>query len=300
MINPHRTAARLGRRLLVLGLAIALLAPAARPTNAALAPSLFAISNGNALLRFKAAAPGTIEATVLISGLQVNETLVAIDFRPANGQLYGLGIVNALGDDTGRLYQINTVTGAATIVGPGPFSTSLADGANYGFDFNPAVDRIRVVSSADQNFRLNPDTGTISGIDTSLDNPAGGEEVFSSAYDRNFPGTTQTTLYAIDLATNQLMTQGGINGAPSPNGGSLTAVGPLGIALGSQLGGFDIGRDGVAYASLQPSGGLFGLYQINLATGAATLVGPIGNGAVPIAGLAVGLPRFVYLPRIIK
>jgi hypothetical protein len=300
MTGTHRTA-RIGRRLLLLGLAIALLlAPAPRPASAALAPRMIALTNGNVLLWIKAATPGTIDKTVLISGLQVNETIVAIDFRPATGQLYGLGIANLLGDDSGRLYLIDADTGAATPVGPGPFSTSLADGANYGFDFNPIVDRIRVVNSADQNLRVNPFTGVIAGTDTSLAHPTSGEEIFSSAYDRNTAGSTLTTLYAIDLYSDQLMMQGGANGVPSPNGGVISAVGPLGILLGSQLGGFDIGSDGVAYASIQTIGGPFSLYRINLATGAATLVGAIGNGAVPITGLAIVLQRYVYLPRIIN
>ena len=300
MTGSYRTA-RIGRRLLLLGLAIALLlAPAPRPARAALTPRMIALTNGNVLLWLKAATPGTIDKTVLISGVQLNETIVAIDFRPATGQLYGLGIVNPVGDDAGRLYLIDPDSGVATPVGPGPFSTSLADGANYGFDFNPAVDRIRVVNSADQNMRINPFTGVIAGNDTSIDNPTSGEEIFSSAYDRNTAGTTLTTLYAIDIYSDQLMMQGGVNGAPSPNGGVISAVGPLGVLLGSRLGGFDIGSDGTAYASLQTIGGLFSLYQINLATGAATLVGAIGNGAVPISGLAIILQRYVYLPRIIK
>lgn len=297
MPGTRRPARRIARRLLALAIALpALLAPAPPPARAALAPSLFALTNGNVLLRIKTASPGTIEQTILISGLQANESIVAIDFRPATGQLYGLGIVNVVGPESGRLYEINPGSGAATLVGSGPFSADLADGANYGFDFNPTVDRIRVVNSADQNMRLNPLTGAIAGNDTALDNAISGEEVFSAAYDRNVAGTALTSLYVIDLFGDQLMRQGGVDGVPSANGGALTPVGPLGILLGSRLGGFDIGADGVAYAALQPLGGLYQLYQINLSSGAATLIGVIGNGAVPIAGLAVVLPRSVYLP----
>jgi hypothetical protein len=148
--------------------------------------------------------------------------------------------------------------------------------------------------------RVNPDLGILAGTDTLLDNPAGGEDIAGSAYDRNRSGLGATTLYGIDFIAGQLVMQGGLNSTPSPNSGVITPIGPLGLTPGSALIGFDIGSDGVAYASMQPSGGLFGLYQINLATGAATLVGAIGNGAVPIAGLAVVLPRFVYLPLIIN
>lgn len=49
---------------------------------------------------------------------------------------------------------------------------------------------------------------------------------------------------------------------------------------------------GIAYAALTPRGATFSsLYQINLATGAATLIGQIGNGLI-VTGLAapVGQP----------
>jgi hypothetical protein len=44
---------------------------------------------------------------------------------------------------------------------------------------------------------------------------------------------------------------------------------------------------GSAFAALTV-GGTTGLYSINLTSGAATLVGTIGSGAVPVAGLTAG------------
>ena len=124
---------------------------------------IFALNNANQLLRFNAGTPGTIVSTVSVTGLQAGETLVGIDFRPANGQLYAMGVT---GGSTGRLYTINTTSGAATLVGGTfalPQSAGVAAGTDYGFDFNPTVDRIRVVANSRDNFRLNPDTGTIAG-----------------------------------------------------------------------------------------------------------------------------------------
>ena len=46
---------------------------------------------------------------VSISGLQIGETLVGIDVRPATGVLFGVGSSN-------RVYTINTSTGLATQV----------------------------------------------------------------------------------------------------------------------------------------------------------------------------------------
>jgi len=126
------------------------------------------------LVSFDLTAPGIIAPPVPIVGLTAGETLVGIDFRPANGLLYGLG-VNA-GADTGTLYVISTRTGVAggSFAGVG----DLPPG-NFGFDFNPAVDRIRVTTDTGLNFRLNPNSGAIAGVDTSI--PA--HDVSGVAYD---------------------------------------------------------------------------------------------------------------------
>src|SRR5215212_6508335 len=65
--------------------------------------------SGTNLIAFDTAAPAVITATTPITGVTTGETLVGMDFRPANNQLYALG-VNA-GADTGTLYTINTTTG---------------------------------------------------------------------------------------------------------------------------------------------------------------------------------------------
>jgi hypothetical protein len=163
-----------------------------------------------------------------------------------------------------------------------------------GFDFNPAVDRIRIVNANDENFRVNPNNGSLSGDDPAL-NPAG-FQVIGEAYDRNWnravATTVATTLYGISRTTSSLVTQGGVNGsiAGGANGGAITTVGSLGVILDSNSdAGFDIDAGGTAYAALTVTG-LARLYTVNLATGAATLVGTIGTGTTAVTGLAV-VPR---------
>src|SRR4030095_15839230 len=112
---------------------------------------------------------------------QGGENVLGIDFRPATGELYGLG-------STSRLYRIDIANGAAVQVGAGPFSPLLS-GTDFGFDFNPQSDRIRVVSDAEQNLRLNPDT-LATFVDAAL-NPAG--NVVAAAYTNNFAGAVSTT-----------------------------------------------------------------------------------------------------------
>jgi len=234
-------------------------------------PILYLTNSANQLLRIDATTPGTINATVGITGLQSGENILGIDIRPANGQLYALG-------STSRLYTVSLLTGAATQVGSaGAFTLS---GASFGFDFNPTVDRIRVVSNLGQNLRLNPNDGSLAATDTPLNGADTG--AVGSAYTNSFAGAGTTTLYAIDSATDQLYIQ------TNPNGGVLALAGNLGVDISANAG-FDIHYpSNVAYAAMIPSigGGFSQLYTINLATGAATLLGSIGTGQT-ITGLAV-------------
>src|SRR5687768_3270747 len=111
----------------------------------------YGLTASNQLIKYNGNAVESQLADVTVTGLQSGETLLAIDFRPATGQLYGLG-------STSRLYAINLMSGAATPAGATPFVPAI-DGSVVGFDFNPTVDRIRVVTDSGQNLRLHPETG---------------------------------------------------------------------------------------------------------------------------------------------
>src|SRR5262245_11408918 len=262
-----------------------------RVLAAAQTNTIIALTANNQILQFRASAPGMITSTLSVKGLQAGDTLVGIDFRPAKGQLYAMGVSGS----TGRLYIINPATGVATTVGTGfalPQSAGASAGKDYGFDCNPTVDRIRVVADSRDNFRLHPDTGAVAGADFIL---SPGAAVVAAAYDRNFPGAKVTTLYGIDANTDQLVSIGGIDSSPSPNGGVVRPIGALGVNTTNEIG-FDIANDGAdsAYASLTVDGKP-NLYTINLMTGAATLVGTIGNGGVAIVDISVA-PAGALLP----
>ena len=231
------------------------------------------------LVSFDSATPGTLIRNVAITGLvDTSESIAGIDFRPADGRVYALG--NAPGSIY-RLYTLDTVTGAATRVGTTNFTLT---GTNWGFDFNPAADRIRVVNDGNTSIRLNPNDGTLAGTDTNL-NPS--SSIVAVAYDRNDTNaTTPTTLFGIDSTTDQLVRIGGVDGNPSPNLGVVTNLGTLGVNT-TGTSSFDISSTGVAFASLSTVGGGIpsSLFTINLNTGAATLVGQIGNGTDGITGL---------------
>lgn len=239
--------------------------------------TVYALTAGNNLISFNAITPGAIIRTVAISGLAQGESLTGIDFRPRTGQLFGLSTAS-------RLYVINTGTGAATAVGAGPFTPAVS-GTAVGFDFNPVPDRIRVVTDADQDLRLNPNDGTVAATDgvlayaTGDANANANPNVVGAAYTNSFNATATTTLYGIDSNLDILVRQGSIGGSPtSPNTGQLATIGPLGVNTTDQVG-FDIAAPGdVALASLTTQGATTSaLYSINLTTGAATMIGAIGG-----------------------
>jgi hypothetical protein len=233
------------------------------------------------LISFDSSSPSNLQSASFVAGLQPNETIVGIDFRPATGQLYGLG-------STSRLYTINTTTGAATPVAAS-FVPTL-NGFSFGFDFNPSIDRIRVVSETNTNYVLNPNgafqaAGTPVFYGPADPNFGVDPNVVSSAYSNNIANALTTQLYGIDTGLNILVTQ-------ANSAGTLGTVGPLGLDPAA-AGGFDIsGATGTAYAALLPAGGsVSSLYSINLLSGLATNLGVIDGGLVVSAMAIAPIPE---------
>ena len=183
------------------------------------------------------------------------------------------------------MYAINPSTGAATQIGTTPFSTSLPAGGTWSVDFNPTVDRVRVVHSGGLNLRVNQTDGTLAATDT----PVSAGTVNALAYDRSVAGTTGTTLYVLDGTADRLASMGSINSAPqSPNSGVLNAIGGLGTDAQADIA-FDIAPAssafaGTAIATMQV-GGTQGLYTVDLRTGAATLQGTVAAALIDLAVL---------------
>jgi hypothetical protein len=251
---------------------------------------------GNAVISFRSAIPGRLLSRNVIVGLQPGERVVGLDVRPSTGELYALG-------STSRVYLLDPSTGLATPVGGSAFAPGIG-GLAFGFDFNPVPDRIRLTSDVEQNQRLHPDTGVTAAQDTLLaydaaDVNAGKDPgIAGSAYTNSFAGTSTTTLYDIDANLDVLVRQGSVNASPlSPDGGKLFTIGALGVDT-TNLVGFDISPFGGALAALNPVGmKVSRLFNVNLETGAAALIGTIGGGR-PLVGLAIAppsAPRMVAL-----
>lgn len=235
--------------------------------GAAHAQTAIGVTSQGSLITWDVSNPGAIQSGVALQGLGVNERLVGIDVRPATGELYALGSFS-------NLYRVDISSGMATLVGG--FSNTL-NGSSFGFDFNPTIDRIRVVSDAGQNLVLNPNDGS-STLATPLFYQPGDinagmtPNVVASAYDNNFDGATTSQLYGLDTGLNVLVKQ-------ANSFGNLETVGSVGVDL-TDAASFDI-FNGVAYATvLDAALSQSTFWTIDLLTGEATMIGQIGGGSL--------------------
>ena len=245
--------------------ALVLGAVAAGPAGAA--EQFYGVTRSDRLVTFQSDSPGAIRSSQAIRGLG-GATLLAIDIRLATGQIYGLG-----SDD--RLYRIDPRTARAARVGP-PSTRQRSDAV--GLDFNPTSDQLRVVNTAGQNARLDPDSGTLRDGDSRLaeaqpDAPLryGANEpgspraprVGATAYTTSSPGASAAQLFGIDQRRDTLVLQS------PPNDGVLKTVGRLGVNADGSVG-FDIARNGIAYAAFRRPGDRGArLYRIDLRSGRA-------------------------------
>jgi hypothetical protein len=234
---------------------------------------LVATTNQNQLLTFNARNPDRVKDIQAITGLPAGVTLRGIDFRPKTGDLYGVGSDNTV-------YRVNPRTGIA--IAEGPAFTPGLNGKAFGVDFNPVVDKIRVVSDARQNLRLNVDEGTVLMQDADL-NP-GMPQVVAAGYENSsfsFTQPTATTLHVVDAASDTLFTQN------PPNNGALTNPRKLRVDVGLNAG-FDIaGDDNMGFLSNAKSGRGTELYTVDVPTGKTKSLGRIGGGKrLVVTGLA--------------
>lgn len=246
-------------------------------------------SAGVALVSFDHTTPNVITTHGNFTGLVTGHSLRSIDFRPSNGQLYGVSS-DATGAN-GQIYTINLATGALTTVGSG-FSMGNNTSVRVEMDFNPVVDAIRILTggapSTNNNFRVNANTGALISQDTDMTWNAGDPNaatpfsLIGGAYSNNVVGATQTTLYAWDYNTDALVTVGGVNGVPSPNGGLVNTVASSASFLTTNAGlGMDIsGASGTLYVTHDDpaNGAIMSLWTRNLTTGAETNLGAYGTG----------------------
>ena len=231
--------------------------------------TLWGVTENQFLVSWDAASPENLLSGTAISGLQNNEQILGIDFRPENNLIYAVGSSN-------QLYTIG-LDGTATTVGPS-FSIGL-DGSSFGYDFNPTIDRSRIDTNTNNNYVVNPNDGGITQVaDVFYPN---GDANFGAdpnishiAYTNSVSGATSTQLFGIDTGLDLLVTQ-------ANSQGTLGTVGHLGIDI-TEIGGFDIaGVSGIAYGAFQStSKSRSSFYTLDLSTGSTTLIGEVGGGSL--------------------
>ncbi|MFK4104510.1 DUF4394 domain-containing protein [Streptomyces sp. NPDC019531] len=259
-------------------------APAATPSLRA-----FGISgDGTLMATFTTDRPQVLDWVRAVTGLSGDTGLIGIDFRVQDGLMYGVG-------NKGGIYTIKIPTGTMDVVVTKVSQLQYAlNGTNFGVDFNPAADRLRVVSDNGQNLRHNlNDHTTIQDLNLTTPPTEGTTKgVSAAAYTNNdLDATTVTTLVDINTTSDQVVLQ-----SPA-NNGTLAPTGALGIDAGLNAG-MDIystlsaGKtiDNAAFATLTPYGaGTPSLYSINIFTGQATA---IGQFPLNITDLAISLTGY--------
>jgi hypothetical protein len=251
-------------------------------------PAFGITSDGGLMASFDTNNPAVLNWVAVPTGFVCGETfLIGIDFRVQDGRLYALG-------NRGCIYTVtlpvpDSVPPIVSLTHVSQLSVPL-EGTNFGFDFNPAADRLRIVSDTGQNLRhdLNTHVTAVDGRLSSGPNTATVTGISAAAYTNNdVNSSTGTTLFDINPLTGQVLIQ-----SPA-NTGFVILTGSLGGPFNPNAG-FDIFADLVggktvsntAFATLTPSGGRATLFTVELLTGA---VSPVGQFPLPISDIAVAL-----------
>jgi hypothetical protein len=262
----------------VLGIAVAPSAPAASGQGWLLSSD--GLTGTHSVTAVDLADPDTALATLTITGVNPLSTLTGIDVRSATGMPYVLG-------SDGQLYVLGAPKAATPTTVPAekvgtPLLDAVALGGAAGFDFNPAVDRLRILIGT-TNLRVNPNTAALVDGNPNVDgvqpdgtlayaagDPNEGEavSVLGGAYTNAPRGgvAASTQLFDVEDGADALVLQ------DPPNTGTLVTRGPLGATVGTD-GGFDVQTGtGTAYL-VGTNGQTVEVRTVDLATGATTLVG---------------------------
>jgi hypothetical protein len=236
------------------------------------------------LICFAERAPDRADDIGRVSGLMGGELLVGIDFRPADGRLFGLG-------SSGGVYAIDVRNAAAirrsVLVNAADMTPVRLQGRSFGVDFNPVPDRLRITSDTGQNLRVDVDRG-MTNVDGAL-NPAPAAGITGAAYINNDADpNTATLLYDIDTMGDQISVQS------PPNAGAVAPIGKMRVDVGADVG-FDIFSEVAngttqavrALASMQV-GGAVQLFAMDLVTGRATPRGRFASNN-RVIGIAIPL-----------
>lgn len=213
---------------------------------------------------------GAVLSRSTITGLGAGETVLDADYRNADGRLWIL-------TSASKLYSVEESTNIATE--RSTLSVLLTPGETYAVDFNPVVDRLRVIGSNNTNWAVNVENGAVA-VNTVATGPAG-FEVTQSAYTDTFSTAGRgTLLFNLDEANNVLY------GQNPANDGIQTLESTLGVDP-TEIIGFDLPADTTTGLAPMVVSGQLAMYSIDTdaTSNAATKVGNItlNAGETPVA-----------------
>ncbi|REH37701.1 uncharacterized protein DUF4394 [Paraperlucidibaca baekdonensis] len=243
--------------------------------------------------RTVAAIAQNTSTTSSVNALDVGEEILDIDYRNAEGLLYGLTRVGS----EGRIILIDPINGTVfrrgrlVIVGDASAMPPTTDqnivlnpNTNYTIDFNPAVDKLRILGSDGTNLRVTIDanssvtaaTPTIAATlqDDSLNcgTPAatGCTEplvLTGAAYTDERSMTPPTRLFGMDTRNTYAL---------NANAGTVTTVRALGVSGVTRVNGYDINpsnEQGVAVFTIASTPSVYAVDStLNATTSAATFL----------------------------
>ena len=198
----------------------------------------------------------TASTTPNPQALEPNEVIQDIDYRNSEGALYALtkdgtkGRIIRIEPSSGAILRVSTLVSE---INGSPIA--LSSTSSYTIDFNPVVDRLRVIGSEGANLRVDVNTG-----DTISDgNIETGHTITAAAYEDSFSSSGRTTqLLTLDSIADS------VNLQDPPNSGSQS---PLKMLLGTtnveRIDGYDINPSNNAGLAILSVGGTQQLFNIN-------------------------------------
>jgi hypothetical protein len=256
---------------------------------------IYCLTAGNNLIEVDIADLSTVLHSVPITGLENNAELRGIEFNTTTSLLYGLAVFPG---NQCRLYNIDYATGVTTPLGDISTLPSLSSAQALEYDDGY---EFRIIGEQGENFRINATYGLVGGPPPHNGDPAvrfasgdvnsGTPAIVALAHQKGTATPSNAFMFGLDSTRDILVNVSAPNVGPTDptfaNTGLTTTIGPVGIDFTNNAS-FDISPlTGTAFAALDSTGDtLSKLYQIDLVTGAATLIGTIGGGEL-IRGMTV-------------
>ena len=190
------------------------------------AATLHVLTGDNTLVQIDTT---TLRATRPVPITGAPAPIMSVALRPSNGMLYGL-------TNGSQLVTIDPKTGQATAATA--LDKPVDVGARAAINFNPTVDRLRVVGLGGGNYRINVDTGAVT-VDGKLayapatPYAATPPALAAAAYTNHMAGAKETMLYTIDAVLAQINLQAPPNDGVQQPKKQLDGILPRGM-------GFDI------------------------------------------------------------